>query len=88
MLYEVITPAFAKVAVELLGGKICVERNPAGGATFLFTLPYMKVSKENKHRITSYNVCYTKLLRHPIAIPELITGLQLQNWKTHIPLMN
>jgi len=25
---------------------------------------------------------------HPIAIPELITGLQLQNWKTHIPLMN
>jgi len=43
-------PAFAKVAVELLGGKIWVERNPAGGATFLFTLPYMKVSKENKHQ--------------------------------------
>ena len=35
-------------------------------------------------RITSYNVCYTKLLRHPLLIPEnfLIGGSKSEGWQS------
>ena len=43
----------------------CVQACPTGA---LMPARGLGLERTEKHRITSYNVCYTKLLRHPLLI--------------------
>ena len=58
VLFQIVVPAGETVAVKTVVGVLA-----AAGET-----PELK-EKGGAPRITSYNVCYTKLLRHVITIP-------------------
>ena len=57
MLYEVITLAYACIG--------CTVLDPACGSGGMFVQSAHVVERQHLNRITSYNVCYTKLLRSP-----------------------
>ena len=79
MLYEVITVAAARQAV--LGGAI-VEHDLAEGAdvfqpeTFRYLVVQLNGRQLPLPRITSYNVCYTKLLRSEIDAADTLEAFR------------
>ena len=81
MLYEVIT--YAQIltisAVYDLDGSIM---NFVGLVTDITSMKeHQKELEKIAHRITSYNVCYTKLLRVPVA--KVIRGKYINRCKAH-----